>query len=72
MPNIISPGMRSDFIKEIKLLQLSGRMGRGLQVLRNQIWTRIAAAHDGRWMIENRNALREEIDSIVQEVVDGR
>jgi hypothetical protein len=64
--------MRSDFIKEIKLLQIEGRMGKGLQVLRNQIWTRIATAHDARWMIANREALRSEIDGIVEEVIGGR
>ncbi len=65
---ILSKGMRADFIYELKMLKLDGRMGTGLMVLRNQIWTRIAAAHDPRWMREHRDALKAEMDLIVAEV----
>ena len=71
MSKILTPGLKTDFIKELKLLKSEGRMGTGLMVLRNQIWTRIAAAHDARWMLEHRDTLRAEMDAIVEGVNNG-
>lgn len=71
MSRIISPGMMQDFKKELRLAKSTGRFEKGSAEARQQVYLRISAAHDLKWMLVNKKSLLAELEGAIEEVRNG-